>query len=130
MDGFNTIEILKKIGWYDHAEAAAHEKLTSLFKSMCEYFQKEIVHTEFISKDIYVGGYYPINPESSFCCVIKKGYKYIDTTHKSIHQAYKAYCEYLQSPVAHSIAHDLLLNPNLEFYLIDDFISKTYEKIK
>lgn len=128
MDSFNTIEILKKIGWYDHADVSAHEKLTCLFKSMVEYFQKETIYTGMISNDIYVGGYYPINPESSFCCVIKKGYKYIDSTHKSIHQAYKAYCDYLQSPEAHSIAHELMLSPNLEFYLIDAFISKTYEK--
>ena len=128
MNGFNTIEILKKIGWYDHAEVAAHEKLTCLFKSMCEYFQKENTYDGIISNDIYVGGYYPINPESSFCCVIKKGYKYIEATHKSINQAYKAYCDYLQSPEAHSIAHDLMLSPNLEFYLLDAFISKTYER--
>lgn len=127
MDIFNKIDILKKIGWYDNAELSAHEKLTCLFNCMVEYFNKEKTYPNYLTNEIYIGGYYPINTESSFSYVIKRGHKYIDPTHKSIHQTYNAYCDYLRSPEVHSIAHDLILNPNLEFELIDLFIAKTYK---
>lgn len=127
MDIFNKIDILRKIGWYDHAELSAHEKLTCLFNGMVDYFNNQDKHDD-IPNEIYIGGYYPINAESSFSSVIKRGHKYIEPTYKSIHHAYHSYCSYLQSPEAHSIAHDLILSPMLEFHLIDAFISKTYER--
>lgn len=128
---FNKVDILEKIGWYQDAEISSHDKLTDLFNCMVEYFTKKNIHTDNISDDIYVGGYFPINPETSFAMVVKRGYKHIEASSISIHRAYCAYCSFLKSPRAHDIASDIVkfVNGDLEFYLIDEFISTTYGKV-
>jgi hypothetical protein len=129
---YNKVNILQKIGWYQDVEQTAHDKLTDLFNCMVDYFSSRTIHNgEFIPNDIYVGGYYPMNPQSSFSNVIKRGHRYIEPSNKSMHLAYCAYCNFLQSPSANQIASDttLFINNTLEGKLIDEFISKTYGQI-
>lgn len=129
---YDKINILQKIGWYQDAEQTAHDKLTDLFNCMVDYFSSKVIFNgEEMPNDIYVGGYYPINPRLSFSGVIKRGHRFIEPTQKSIHQAYNAYCNFLKSPNAHQIASDttLFINNTLECKLIDEFILKTYGQI-
>jgi hypothetical protein len=126
---YNKINVLEKIGWYQDVESTSYDKLTDLFDCMVDYFKSNDKYFgTVVSDDIYVGGYYPMNPQLTFSNVIKRAYRYIDPTHKSIHLAYCAYCSFLNSPYAHSIATDtkLFINNTLESNLIDEFIRKTY----
>lgn len=129
---YNKVDILKQIGWYDNVDSNSHEKLTNLFNCMVKYFTTNDLKTPYtFPEDIYIGGYYPINPQTSFTILIKRAYKFIEPTTKSIHQTYCAYCNFLKSPQVNDVAHQMIpvISDSFEFELIDMFITKTYGQI-
>jgi hypothetical protein len=110
----------------------AHDKLTSLFNSTVEYFNRH----QGEDNEVIVGGWYPIKTESSFFNVIKKGYKGIEPTEKSIEKAYCEYCKYLIAYDTYAFVSSAIplfsqfsITRNIEDYLVEDFIMKKYGKI-